>query len=530
MAALKNYFWIAIFSFFALPVGAQINCTDFNTHKFFETLNYDLNLLEKCSSLSNGRKNFIKDENGLIPFFKALTSEIGEDVIDDFYYSLDEENFEKLFLITDNDGRNAFDIAIDDAPYITYLVRLLSYFDPPNGLTEIVNLLALSELNSDYISILKLNGAMASEPISLEYSDQLALLSPKTWSDVTFSNFKIRELKLMPEEWRINDRDCPEFFEVDFLKTLDASQFLACKKADINEYFDENGSSFLHLIAEHTTDPTVFDLYLGGLSKERRDEVLHAKDQDNLRAIHIAAKYSENPSILSRLVGWGANIDAPVKGNGKLSLSGLMHQKWKTRPIHLVSARTDDVSYRMLIRILAHGADPYAQNEIGNTALHILLLNEGLENFFLEVLLQSQMEQLLFQSLRKKVSEPKNEAGATPLAFAVSKKIGSLGEPDDATNIQHHWIINELLLFGANPDKEDKDDWTPLLLYAASGRDADTFQLLLDFSKKPCKAKSKGGINIVSALKQNTHLKNGRTSGSEVVNSPMGLFKKRCPK
>ena len=130
---------------------------------------------------------------------------------------------------------------------------------------------------------MKINGAIHSEKIHKGYSDQIALLSPKVWSDINFSSFKIQQQEAMPlDGWQENEQKCPNLFDKEFLKNIDTIQYLSCDKTGLSNYLDKDGSSFLHLLAKYSSNSKVLDLYLGSLTAEYRNEVISRKDQNNL--------------------------------------------------------------------------------------------------------------------------------------------------------------------------------------------------------------------------------------------------------
>ena len=438
-----------------------------------------------------------------------------------------------MFAITDIQGRNLLHVAIDKSKNIEHLVAILSWNLDPNqalvgsSLTVIDKLAKDNDSNSTFLlSALKIGGGRISKDLKLEYSDNLAILQSERWEEVSFKTFK-RKLK-RKSELKYDEELCLGLTFPEKVKELLSELMIACVDYPYAEYFDEKGSSYLHILAKEAGDPAVLDLFLGNLDEELRLSLLNSSDKDGLKPIHVAARYHKNPRILIRLVAWGADPNTTV--DRKVKWNEVKTRFFKQRPIHFIAERHDGMSYLMMLTLLALGADPKGQTVNGNTPLHILLSSEITYPPTLSVLLYAQTAQegWIASQFNSFIKEPKNVKGATPLLYAVSKKLGDKSDAYAEKNIRHYSIISKLLKFGANPDETDEKGWSPVLMYAVQGTDADTFILLLSYSEKSCKMNTKDGFTVLAALKENDHLASQPVKDGIFDTSVLGLFLKKC--
>jgi ankyrin repeat protein len=126
------------------------------------------------------------------------------------------------------------------------------------------------------------------------------------------------------------------------------------------------------------------------------------------------------------------------------------------------------------------------------------------------------------------MKEQKNAKGATPLLYAVTKKLGDSTDRYSDESKRHFLMIREFLLSSANPDKPDEKGWTPLLMYALQGNDADTFVELLHYSETACDTINDDGITVLAALKKNRGLSSQTVVGGTFETSVLGHFQKEC--
>ena len=224
--------------------------------------------------------------------------------------------------------------------------------------------------------------------------------------------------------------------------------------------------------------------------------------------------------MVTRLIALGSNPDIE-RGYRKESIWNKMNplqEKMLTRPIHLAAARTDYLNFAILTRLFAGGANAFLQDELGNTAMHILFKNKKEYAQIPDITLILIVQDLQKSLFKFKIPEPKNLRGTTPLLLAVKHK-------DNAVNRDaHFYVVNELLAFGANPDTEMNDGWSPLLYYAGFGKDPDIFTILLEASKKACKLEV-DGLTIFSLLKDNVKLSKTKNFDDQY---PYNLVNEKC--
>lgn len=524
--------------FIASSLWAQESktCDPFNTYKFY-LFEFDDAIFFECVYADNGRLNLVQDENGSIPIFKALFSDIDATYFDHFIYALSNDDFENMATLTDRYGTSLLEIATE-AEYLDNLVRLLSLGLNPDQLSSTVDEsetatpkptvldARIEDKSLNFAAVLKLAGAIPAVPINLAYAEELAMFDPGSWVEVDYSKF----LASINSETQYKQSFCDSLIDPENLTDLSPSRFKPCITGvnshiqNYTNYYDKNGKSFLHLIVENSNDPSLIDLYLGKLDEADRERALDATDVYNFKPIHSAAKFGSNPGILSHLIGWGADINDTLP-NG-ISSFDIKRRKWGKRPIHLIAERDDEDAYRMLLRSLSHEAEANAQNDKGNTPLHILLAKDVTDIPSLTLVNFAVWTQRGLLSIGS--DEKKNDKGATPLLYAVSKKRGTENDALSETSWRHMKIVEDLVNFGADVDATDDLGWSPLLHYAFYGHDADTFNILLTNSEKACKAKTNKGISVIAALNQNQVLKNAELTFDEEVSSPIGLYKIKC--
>jgi ankyrin repeat protein len=540
-----------IFGFLICTVSSALaqeskTCNAFNTYKFY-LFDFDEEIFFDCVYADNGRLNLVQDENGSIPIFKALFSDIDSTFFDHFVYALSDDGFEKMATLTDRYGTSLLEIATE-AEYLDNLVRLLSLGLNPDQLSYSANnsdveapeLTVLDARIQDkslhFAALLKLAGAIPAFPIDLTYSEELAMFGPDNWDEVDYWAF-FRSIGSDPQ---YDQSYCDNLFDPENLKGVTLRLFQPCISG-VNShlqryanYYDKDGKSFLHLLVENSNEPSLIDLYLGKLDERDRESALDATDVNNYKPIHSVAVFGSNPAILSHLIGWGADINDALP-NG-ISSFDIKRRNWGKRPIHMIAERAEEDAYRMLLRSLSHDAEANAQDEKGNTPLHILLAKDVTDVSSLTLLNFAVFSQrgLLSEVFAQKgllsmgSDEKRNEKGATPLLYAVSKKRGTENDAFSETSWRHMKIIEDMVDFGADVDATDDVGWSPLVHYAYYGNDADTFNILLSNSEKACKAKTKDGISVIAALNQNQVLKNAELTLDEEVSSPVGLYKSKC--
>ena len=138
----------------------------------------------------------------------------------------------------------------------------------------------------------------------------------------------------------------------------------------------------------------------------------------------MAALHNNNPSVITRLIAWGTSADVAVER--KVKWNEVLTRDWKKRPIHFLAERGDIFTYNVMLTLLAHGAKPSAQDPNGNTALHVLLSKEVTDAAIISMLLyaESLNAGIISATFSDHMKEQKNAKGATPLLYAVTKKLG----------------------------------------------------------------------------------------------------------
>ena len=123
------------------------------------------------------------------------------------------------------------------------------------------------------------------------------------------------------------------------------------------------------------------------------------------------------------------------------------------------------------------------------------------------------MTALLDAYVRRRVTVVSDDAGNTALHVAAQSNADLP-------------VMVELLWYGFEPDTENRDGITPLMLAARHVTDREVFLLLLEASINPCHA-SNDGLTIRGLLDQNETLNSENLSGAELT--PLEAYGDRCP-
>ena len=476
----------AVLSFLpGLSVAYGDTCQKFNTAEFFEHFNEDA--FYECIAKEDGALIWRKDRDGSIPLFKAITSEIDHGYIDDFFVGHDR--WQELLDVRDNDGRNAMIIAVEEAPFPETLLKLISYggdmfAELPNEGGQLIDHAISISGNEDFVAVLRALGAI----------DSREELSPSISIPILHA-------------------DCNKLMQPAIIETTSARQLVYClREGGVDaEKLDKHGNSLFHVISSYGTDANLVDALLTALPEDKRQDALNQTNEDGYTPLHLAALYSETFGIISRLISRGGDPNFVPHVKRKGIIKRLFSDKpLVTKPIHLAASRTDGFAFNAMAYLLAGDADAFAQDEKGNTALHILVRTKDTFQSDVSLILEAQNWQMSL--LRRKIPESENLNGATPLAYAVYKQAD-------------YWIVSELLAYGADPDAQGEDGWSPLLIFAKHGEDADTFSLLLEKSKKACDANI-DGARLDAILITNLALYEAVTVNAVHT---MALFKNKCP-
>ena len=528
--SLKSFFIFAASTLFNAAT-ANADCANYNTKEFFSEIDYDQ--FKYCLSIRGDALNFSRDSFGNIPIFNAIAANIDPFDLEIFFDELNDEQIAKLFSVKNNKQQSLLHYALEAQVGIELLLTLLSWGMRADQMAVgseryVADEYAFKNDPKDVLTaaLLKLGGAQLSVSLPLTYSDQLALYQPELWSKVSYDTFFKSVSNRIDASFTYNE--CRSFITFENIKNFGLEEIVGCPVFPFEEYFDADGSTFLHLVSRYVSDPEIFDVFLGSLDEELRNKLLTAGDRNGLVPLHVAAMYNNNPSIITRLIAWGTPPDVPVER--KVKWNEVLTRDWKKRPIHFLAERVDTFSYDVMLTLLAHGAKPSAQDPNGNTALHLLLSKAVTDVDTISMLLYAHNinKGIIASTFSDQMKEQKNVKGATPLLYAVTKKLGDSSDRYSEESMRHFMLISEFLAFGSNPDKADEKGWTPLLIYALQGNDADTFLELLDYSDKACDTVNDDGITVLAALKQNQSLSSQTVFDGTFETSALGYFQKKC--
>ena len=489
-------------------------CSKFNTHDFYTDFNEDV--FYDCVDFNEGSLIWQKDNDGSIPLFKLLSSDsetLNYTYIDRIFDVIGQSKWQDLQSLTDNRGRNAIMISVESSLNWEYLARLISYEGEveqtmPDSEESLVDFATSINGNENIVALLvALGGKISDKNLKDKVSDMQAILKKEDWAKkvntLNYSSYKSPVFNCNGENL------------IKQIQHIDPSiiKYCATSNTDFINYIDRDGNSLLHLVAQYGSNPKVIDAILNNFDEENIKRLVSSTNSSGRTALHLAAKHSNEPAMVSRLLAWGSD---PNVTNERWSLNPFK-KTYKTTPLHTAARRTDDYEGVMMLRLIAGGADVFAQDKKGDTALHILFKSERVFAPYIGMINGVQYAKSRFY--QRKAPEIQNMKGYTPLVYAVAKK----NNPTLVT-------IREMLKSEANPDIKIKDGWTPLLVYAFEGDNANIFELLLDHSDNACEqmiAKGPGkGSTIEALLNKNTNIKDSKTKSGKYT---MAVFKEKCP-
>ncbi len=507
--------------------GSNFSTSIMNVKSFYD--NFDEEVFKNCIKDDSF---FSKDANGYTPLMLTILSRIKPKFIDLIFNNLPKDSHSKLLNVEDNRGRNAFLIAIEETDNFFYLDKLISFDldSVSEGLnylddnTKNIDYLFSIEGSEDFIALLFAYGASSDFKLN-QISDKGALLA--IYNSKTFIELELEDLIYNGPINNFNE--CDKLYDAELLKVISTGEFNFCIFDEEQEIqWDNNGDHPIHLIAKYGNDAQLIDSLLYKLKDQKgvsiKKDIINSIGDEGFTPLQLAAKYTNYPKMITRLIAWGADPDFVPASEKKSILKNPIKKTFGEdlveKPIHIAASRKDELRGQILLRLISGGADVLAKDKKGHTALHKLIETEkesigiytDLEMGLLikaEILQRSIVGEL---TKGKKMREVKNNGGATPLMYAAEKNI-SLS------------VIEELLKYGADPDIKDDKDWTALLLYSRYGSDANVFELLFEKSDQGCEAQ-KDGANILSFLKSNKRLSIAMTSGGR---SPKAIFKEKCP-
>lgn len=506
---------IILLSLFPTTVfGQNITCSEFNTHNFYK--NFDEALFYDCVEFDEGSLIWKKDIEGSISLFKLLSStseKVNFTHLDYFFDRIDPNSWEDLLSITDNRGRNAMMISVEESLDWSLFARLISFGGEVDQIVQgseesLVDFASKIDGNENFVALMvALGGGISDKNLSNNVSDMQAIINKEDWSK------KINSLNY--SAYKSPFFNCNGADLIEKIQKIYPGNIKYCfeNSPNFKNYIDRDGNTLLHLVAQHGVNPRVIDAILNNYDEENIDKFISSTNSSGLTALHLAVEHSTEPSMVSRLIAWGSNPNVSSEN----WFSNPFKKSLKTLPIHLAAKRTDDYEGVMMLRLVAGGADVFAQDENGNTALHLLFKSDRIHAPFVGMVNSFQIEQSSFYQW--KVPEIQNMSGATPLLYALAPNKHST-----------YNTIYEMLVYGAKPDTESDDGWTPLLMYASEGKDADIFELLISFSKNACDQTINNGdgegSRIGSFINKNTLLKDSKTLAGKYT---MAVFKEKCP-
>lgn len=297
-----------------------------------------------------------------------------------------------------------------------------------------------------------------------------------------------------------NETECESFLTPEFFRNKSPSNIFFCANRSLPTASNQEGNTALHLAAQHAKDLFSLDAVLLSLNRlEDIETALKARNLAGQTPLHLSARYSDVPGMSASLIVWGAEVDAlakPQKSWDKLRSFG-------TSSLHFAAYRRDEYQYFAVEELLAMGADVLLQDrkrhrsntdrEIGRqTALHYAVLNKNeagdTDMLTVQLLLEAEFAQSSVLNpvdfaLGWEANEIEDTEGQTALHYAAI----SDAEPQ---------IINTLLDYKFSPTTLDKNNQSPLLLYAKRGSDPNVMLGLLKLAMMPGKTNALLGLRM----------------------------------
>ena len=513
-------------AFWALggTASSDQDCSQINTFEFAQNLKSEV--VETCAQ-NDGMSLFEKpDSAGSMFLHNVIRSSVYSNDIDTLFSHSSADSWTKQLAKTDKSGRTAMQIAVEEAKTPEILLRLISFGGDNSSETnlddeDVVSLSLRMVGREDFAAVLL---ALGRDPKTERYASSTAeaLANPEDYSpEIDPIVYKRSEICA----------DSPSDLERDTLEEAQQNYCAAHIYAKDPLKTDPDGNTFLHSAIKIGFGPEFIDAFLSNIDEEaggffrggsdNRGKVLASSNVEGFTALGMAAKFSKDPNVITHLIGWGAEPNAPqgkVREQNLLNKVALQNPK-ADRSLHLVALRNDDLRFKMMLRLLAGGASPSSQDAKGNTALHLLLRKSDTQPNEVTVdeialLMQVEEAKQWFSGENEVIN---NDAGATPLHLAVARDLDFL-------------VFQELVSFGADPDTLNNSDnkegaMSALFHYGHSGKDPDVFELMLDASKNACGISVQGN-SLQAVLAKNKTLRETKTDGGELA---MSLFKKKCP-
>ena len=248
-----------------------------------------------------------------------------------------------------------------------------------------------------------------------------------------------------------------------FFSTTDANDLIACMDDTFIHQRDDDLSSVLHLAIAASVDPSVVDA-MHAAAGPYWTELVEQQTAKGATALHIAAQNSDDPRLITRLLGYGADANALMDAkNAKL---------WGDRgtsALHLAALRPDGAAF--VTALLAGGADPtWKQRETEVQPIYTAAKEAETPDTLAAL--------VAFGSGDHAINDP-DAAGDTPLMAAVA-------------NDRPEKVIRFLLDHGADANEANQDGTTALQFATSYASDPAVVSLIFDASEDPCVADESG--------------------------------------
>ena len=534
---MKRFSLLCIAAFFTTELSAA-ECSDINSREFLEksTSAEDGTAWEEVLACVENYPGVVNrtDKQGYNLLMTAVGSDIHPFHLDDLISMIPEDVYGEALTAIDKRGRSLGHIASAEANHPGIIFTLsrfgVSFWE---GIDEDINsqqagmtplhLAASREDGFDIVAaLLALRNVQVPDdrdrtPLDIargkpETLINAMLLADGLWPEIYRDEFG-------PEE-PAKGADCANFMTSDFFDNADEASVVACLTEETQlQAVDDAGNSALHLAALHATDSWIVDHILA--NSDDPASLMAKRNSFGKTALHLAAEASEEPGMVLTLLAWGADPEMHFKGQ-----KNWVKKDRGITALHLAASRQDDQRERIVLYLLAFGADTMAQTPGdtattgGRTALHHALLNP--DPVVLSMLLEAQwaQESLIGNLLRslsgKAVKQIEDDFGYTALHIAASR-------PSDIDTLWSLWT------YGFSPDKGDNQGNTPLMFAAQNFEDPELFLELLEWSENPCGASSTG-VTVESAIRSNAFL---NASTADILSgkslSTLARLKLKCP-
>lgn len=278
------------------------------------------------------------------------------------------------------------------------------------------------------------------------------------------------------------DRSCEHFLTDEFFKRATLKDINKCLETGSSVLgSNADGDTAFHVAARNTNDVAV----IGGLIASLQDftEVAGSLNKRNLNGntpLHEASLHSDNANILTRLLYWGAELEAK-NNRGQTSL-------------HLAAKRGDRYAVPIIARLLA------SSDASGWLKVRVPLDNKG--NSPLHFAAQNDAHGVMSRMLLMAGFEPdlRNNDGITPLMIAAENKMSDSKNLEDKssskfTDVDQMGAFLDFLSFSEKPCEPIPDKYSEragqtvfdiakrnpsLLVSDNSGRDRAAIQELID--------------------------------------------------